>query len=166
MIGFLLLAETLLLNPVNANGNNHFPEFVGALDYDKIELTSSQTITGTFSRVTMKLKGEDAIKIHSQNSLLVFRDSELGAAGDWNQYNGTDGNYNKSFIAIDGKFIVKPNGHKITLHRVKSYTDKTAAIIVKGEGKLILDNPQNVTVVRPEDLKGLAIQVKAKKEAK
>lgn len=159
----ILLATVLSLNP--GHGDRTF-----VVDKDKaqeataIVMDQSVTIEATFDSVKMTLAGTDAIKIHSQNSLLIFKNSELGAAEDWNQYNGTDGNFNKSYIAIDGKLIVKPNGHTITLYRVKSASEKTAAIIVKGEGNLVLENPENVTVVRPEDLKGLAIQVMGKKK--
>lgn len=161
----LLLAAALSLNP--GHGDRTF-----VVDKDKaqkataIEMTQAVTIEATFDSVKMTLAGTDAIKIHSQNSLLIFKNSELGAAEDWNQYNGTDGNFNKSYIAIDGKLIVKPNGNTITLHRVKSATDKTAAIIVKGEGTLEYTPGANdkVVVVRPEDLVGLAIQVKGKKK--
>lgn len=160
----LLLAAALSLNPGQNGAKVFVVDKTEAEKATAIAMTQSVTVEATFDGVKMALEGKDAIKIHSQNSLLVFKNSELGALGDWNQYNGTDGDFNKSYIAVDGKLIVKPNGYTITLHRVKSATDKTAAIIVKGEGELILDNPRNVTVVRPEDLKGLAIQVKAKKE--
>lgn len=164
LLAVVLNSGVLDLNPGRDGDREFVVDKTVAEKATSVEMTQSITIKATFDGVKMALEGADAIKIHSQNSLLVFKNSELGATGDWNQYNGEDVNYNKSYIAIDGKLIVKPNGHTITLHRVKSASEKTAAIIVKGEGELILDNPQNVTVVRPEDLKGLAIQVKAKKE--
>lgn len=164
----LLLAAVLSLTPTGGKENvqTYDASINGA--YDGIESTQ-ETINVTFEGVDLNL-GEKGIKIRSKDSLLIFKDSStLHASANWEQYNEQTGGqnlYNTSYIAIDGKLIVKPNGYTITLHRVKSASEKTAAIIVKGEGELILNNPDNVTVVRPEDLKGLAIQVKAKKEAK
>lgn len=163
----LLLASLITLTPSDSIpkvGEYDSQDFAG--EYEGI-YSGQSTTTNTFVAVDLTL-GNAGIKIRSKESLIIFKNSTLQASDSWSQYTEADGvtHYYDSYIAIDGKLIVKPNGHKITLHRVKSANEKTAAIIVKGEGKLILDNPQNVTVVRPEDLKGLAIQLKAKKEAK
>lgn len=161
----LLLASLLTLTPspsISKVGVYGPKDYAG--QYEGI-YSGQSTTTNTFVAVDLTL-GAEGIKIRSKESLLVFRNSTLQASESWAQYTEGPGvtHYYDSYIAIDGKLIVKPNGHTITLHRVKSATDKTAAIIVKGEGNLVLDNPENVTVVRPEDLVGLAIQVKGKKK--
>lgn len=156
-----------LQKELNKLETNSTYEFVGngtaELNLDGLSMTNARTIDIVFDKVALKLSGE--INVHTEASRIVFKNgSTLEATGDITQ---TGGSGYRSSLSIDGKLVMTiPDGRVVNLERVKSYTDKTAAIIVKGEGKLILDNPQNVTVVRPEDLKGLAIQVKAKKEAK
>lgn len=167
----ILLALLLKLTPsddpkIPKIGSYGPDDFAG--EYEGI-YSGQSTTTNTFDGVDLTL-GANGIKIRSKESLLVFRNSTLQASASWAQYTEAEGvtHYYDSYIAIDGKLIVKPNGNTITLHRVKSATDKTAAIIVKGEGTLDYTPKaeDKVVVVRPEDLVGLAIQVKGSKENK
>lgn len=160
MMSFACEAAVTSLNDNAANPPRR--EYANeTLETDGIELTQSITVSCTMNHVRLVL-GSAGIKLHSQNSLLVFKNrSTLEASADFAQYNGDDVNYNKSYVAIDGTLLVKPMGHTITLPRVKAYTDKKASILVLGEGELVAPDAvaHNVTIVRPEDVKGMIISL-------
>lgn len=163
----LLLAAVLSLNPTIGDVSSHYHEYTGVLDYDAIRLTNNGTATGMFYNVSMKLSGSEAIKLRYANSKIVFSGrTTLGAASDWEQYIADP--YHLAYVEIDGIVTLIPDGHTITLKHICPAEGKSAAIVVKGPGKLICDNPNGVTIVRPEDLEniGLVIQVKGKKEVK
>ncbi len=161
----LLLAAALSLNPTPGDSSTHYHEYTGVLNDDAIQLTNFGTATGMFYNVSMKLSGSEAIKLRYAQSKIVFSGrTTLGATADWSQY--VEDPYHLAYVEIDGVVTLIPDNHTITLKKIRPVEGKNAVIVVKGPGKLICENPNGVTIVRPEDLKGLAIQVKAKKEAK